>query len=352
MGGLFSLVSHCYYMNVAAKILLCLLFLFCFQTANADWQKQKSNTLAWLRDVYFLNEKTGWITGSGGTFLETKNGGESWRQTGKLTNDAILQVYFADERNGWLLCERDVYNRGASMPSYVLRTGDGGANWEKLEFAVSGRERIAKLLFDPKGAIVTAFGEGGAFFSLGEDGKTWKRTATAIKYLLLDGIFNNESSGVVVGAGGTVLFTEDGGASWNKANVFADQSAKLRSVFFINQKTGWSVGAGGVILQTLSGGKTWRTLKSGTTKDLNDVFFINSAEGFAVGDEGLILQTKTAGNVWNPVNSNARHRLEKLFFMGKKGWAVGFGGTILRYDETGKQTPMKTKLSSRSTSAF
>jgi photosystem II stability/assembly factor-like uncharacterized protein len=339
-------------MSLAAKILVCFLLLICFQTANAEWQKQKSNTLAWLRDVYFLNEKTGWITGSGGTFLETKDGGETWRQTDKFTNDAILQVYFADERNGWLLCERDVYNRGASMPSYVLRTRDGGAKWEKLEFAVSGRERIAKLLFDPKGAIVTAFGEGGAFFSLAEDGKTWKKTETAIKYLLLDGMFSGETSGAVVGAGGTVLFTENGGASWNKANVFAAQSAKLRSVFFINQKTGWSVGANGVILQTLSGGKTWRELKSGTTKDLNDVFFLNSAEGFTVGDEGLILQTTTAGNVWNPVNSNARHRLEKVFFTGKKGWAVGFGGTILRYNETGEQAPMKMKSFSRSIAAI
>ena len=333
-------------MNLAAKILLCLLLLFCFQTANAEWQKQKSSTLAWLRDVYFLNEKIGWITGSGGTFLETKDGCKEWQQINKFTDDSILQVYFADERQGWLLCERDVYNRGASMPSYVLRTKDGGANWEKLEFAASGRERIAKLLFDSKGSV-TAFGEGGAFFALAEDGKTWRKTATAIKYLLLDGMFYGESSGVVVGAGGTILFTENRGASWDKANVFTDKTAKLRSVFFINQKNGWSVGANGVILHTWSGGKTWRELRSGTTKDLNDVAFINTAEGFAVGDEGLILHTTTAGNLWNPVNSNARHRLEKVFFTGKKGWAVGFGGTVLRYDEVGKQSPTETKPFSR-----
>ncbi|HEX8637584.1 MAG TPA: YCF48-related protein [Pyrinomonadaceae bacterium] len=330
-------------MSTAKKLLVCFLLLFCFQTAVAEWRKEKSNTLAWLRDVYFLNEKTGWIAGSGGTFLETRDGGNSWRQNEKFTADAVLQVYFADERAGWLLCERDVYNLGANMPSYVLRTRDGGANWEKLEFAERGRERIVKLLFDRKGAVITAFGEGGAFFTLNQDGKTWKKTASFIKYLLLDGMFSSEASGAVVGAGGTVLFTENGGASWDKASIFGDKEAKLRSVFFINQKTGWSVGASGVILQTLSGGKTWREQKSGTTKDLNDVFFINTAEGFAVGDEGVILQTTTAGNVWNPVVSPARHRLEKVFFTGKKGFAVGFGGTILRYNEAVKSTPKETK---------
>jgi hypothetical protein len=28
-----------------------------------------------------------------------------------------------------------------------------------------------------------------------------------------------------------------------------------------------------------------------------------------------------------------KHRLEKIVFAGKKGWAVGFGGTILTYSE-------------------
>lgn len=330
-------------MKFTEKLLFCFLLLLCFQATNAEWRKEKTNTLAWLRDVYFLNEKNGWISGGGGTLLETKDGGDSWRQAGKFTSDSILQVYFADERTGWLLCERDVYNLGANMPSYVLRTRDGGANWEKLEFAASGRERIAKLLFDRKGAVVNAFGEGGAFFTLAEDGKTWKKTASFIKYLLLDGMFSSEASGAVVGAGGTVLFTENGGASWDKASVFGNRTAKLRSVFFINQRNGWSVGAGGVILQTLSAGKTWREQKSGTTKDLNDVFFVNTADGFAVGDEGLILQTQTAGNIWNPIFSPARHRLEKVFFIGKKGFAVGFGGTILRYDENVKSAPKETK---------
>lgn len=334
-------------MNPAKKILFCFLLLFGFQTADAEWRKQSSNTLAWLRDVYFLNEKIGWIAGSGGTFLDTKDGGDSWRQNNKITADAILQVYFADEQNGWLLCERDVYNRGANMPSYVLRTRDGGANWEKLEFAATGREHIVKLLFDRKGAMVTAFGEGGAFFALSEDGKTWKKTPTFIKYLLLDGMFGGDASGAVVGAGGTVLFTENGGASWDRASVFGNKTAKFYSIFFINQRNGWAVGANGAIFQTVSGGKIWREQKSGTTKDLNDVFFVDTAEGFAVGDDGLILRTTTAGNVWNPVVSRARHRLEKVFFSGKKGFAVGFGGTILRYDETDKSVPNKKKTLSQ-----
>ncbi len=150
---------------------------------------------------------------------------------------------------------------------------------------------------------------------------------------MLDGVFTDDSHGAMVGAGGTILFTDDAGASWNKSDVLNDSNTKLNSVFFINQKNGWSVGSHGKIYQTINGGRVWRGQNSNTTKDLTGVFFYNTAEGWAIGDEGLILHTTTAGNVWTTFETKVRHRLEKVFFIGKKGWAVGFGGTILSYDE-------------------
>ncbi len=310
------------------------LFLVCFQTAQAGWTKQRSNTLAWLRDVYFLNEKNGWITGSNGTFLTTIDGGKIWTKEKNFTGDTIRQVYFADASNGWLLCERNLFALGANSPSYLLKTVNGGTDWERIEFTSNQRKRITKVLFTKTGASL-AIGEGGAFFSSSDDQKTWMRTPSPVRYLMFDGLFTDASHGVIVGAGGAILFTEDAGATWNKASVFGNADAKLNSVFFINPKNGWTVGANGKIYQTISGGKTWREQKSNVAKDLTDVFFNDTAEGWAIGDEGTILHTTTAGNVWTEIDSKEKHRLERIFFVGKKGFAVGFGGTILFYDEGG-----------------
>jgi len=314
------------------KILILILFLFCSQTAKADWVKQQSNSLAWFHDVYFLTENKGWIAGSGGTLLVTIDGGKSWRKAENFTEDTIREVYFNDENNGWLLCERSIYNLGARVPSYLLKTSDGGANWGRIEFSDSKRERIAGIFFNERG-LGAAIGEGGAYFTLQDDKKTWKKMSSPVRYLMLDGIFTDDSHGAMVGAGGTILFTEDAGLSWNKSTVLGTSNAKLNSVFFINQKTGWTVGTQGKIYQTFNGGKVWREQNSNTAKDLTDVFFNNTAEGWAVGEEGLILHTTTAGNVWKSVEPKTKHRLEKIFFVGKKGWAVGFGGTILFYNE-------------------
>ncbi len=313
------------------EIFILFICLLCFQTANAAWTKIDSKTLAWFKDVYFVNEKLGWIAGSDGMFLETANGGRNWKQVPKFTNDTIRQIHFSDENHGWLLCERDRFNRGTNLPTYTLRTTDGGINWEKMEFAKEGREFVTKIIFDKYGNA-TAFGEAGIFYTLQLGDKEWKKDSQPIKYLMFDGTFNGSDKAVIVGAGGTILFTEDSGENWSNANIFGDRTTKLNAVFFVNQQNGWTVGANGKIFQTVGGGKNWREQKTNINADLNDVCFISTAEGWAVGDEGKILHTQTGGNVWVSEKSDTNYRLEKVFFNGRKGWAVGFGGTILNFN--------------------
>ena len=318
-------------MNFVKNIVVFLLCLICFQTANADWVKQNSNTLAWLRTVYFVNEKIGWIGGSSGTFLTTRDGGNSWVQTEKFTGDSIRQIYFTDKNNGWLLCERDVFSRGANSVSYLLKTSNGGADWEKIEFTNNGRVRIAKIFFAENG-LGFAVGESGTIFILQDDAKTWKKQPSPVRNLLLDGVFIDKRNGVMVGGGGNIFFTDDAGISWNRSNISGAPNVKLNSVFFVNKNAGWATGSEGRIFQTVSGGKNWREQKTNTTVNVNDIYFRDTSEGWAIGDEGTILQTTTGGNVWTKVDLKIRHKLEKLFAVGTNIWAVGFGGTILRYD--------------------
>lgn len=312
----------------------------CFQTANANWTKQKSNTLAWLRAGFFVTEKTGFIGGGNGTFLTTGDGGANWKQTEKFTSDAIRQIYFEDENNGWLLCERDIYSLGTNSPSYFLKTSNGGMDWQKIEFANGVRVRIAGMFFSENKGF--AVGESGAIFVLQTDGKTWKKQPSPIRNLLLNGTFTDKTNGVIVGAGGNIFFTDDGGTRWNQSNISGAPTVKINSVFFVNRNTGWSAGADGKIFQTVSGGKNWREQKTNESANLNDVFFRDTREGWAIGDEGAILHSTTGGNIWTRDDQKNRHRLEKLFSNGRELFAVGFGGTLLRRDLSNRNKPTKT----------
>ncbi len=317
-------------MNSVLKILIVLLLLSCSQNANANWIKQNSGTLAWLHSVYFINPDRGWIAGSKGTLLNTSDGGKSWKQDKKFTDDSIRDVYFSDAQNGWLLCERDIYSVGVNSPSYLLNTSDGGINWEKVDFPES-KERVAHIFFAPndKGFAV---GESGAFWKMEDAPKAWKKVALPVRYLMLSGKFTDNLHGLISGGGGTILYTEDGGANWTQAVMPETAKTKLNSVFFTDQNRGWAVGEEGKIYFTTNGGKAWLEQSLNTSESITDVFFLDASEGFVVGNNGTILHTTTAGKIWNQEQTNIKDKLEKVFFVKDKGFAVGFGGTILKYD--------------------
>lgn len=314
------------------KLAACLIVLtFFVQTARAEWVKQNTNSFAWFKDIFFINQDTGWIAGTDGILLTTSDGGQTWVKQRKITTDSFVQIHFINETTGWLLCERNVFMRGDNATSYLRRTTDGGRTWEKVEFQDGGRERVTRLLFQADGRA-TAFGEGGVFYKLQEDGVSWKKSQTAIHYLLLDGAFSDATVGAIVGTGGTIMFTDDAGFTWEKATLLGDTETRLNAVYFA-EKGGWAVGTKGRIFRSNGGARLWRQQNSTVTANLNDVFFTNPTNGWAVGDNGIIVRTRDGGNSWFDVNSHVTHKLEKVLFAGGRGWAVGFGGTVLTYTD-------------------
>lgn len=297
--------------------------------ARAEWVKLPTRNFANLKDIFFQNSETGWITGTDGTLLRTDDGGKTWLPVQKFTTDAILQIYFTDPSTGWMLCERSVYSRGNNPTSYLRKTTDGGVHWNKVEFEDAGRERVTRILFDRSG-LGLAFGEGGIFYRLQEDGKTWKRSRAAIHFLLLDGAYSTGTNGAIVGAGGTIVFTQDGGLTWEQATILHETETRINSVIFTSVKQGWAVGTNGSIFTATGGGRLWRLVpQEETTVTLNNVYFTSSRDGYAAGNDGTILHTTDAGAHWNLEKTRVTHNLNKIVFNGSSGFAIGFGGTIL-----------------------
>jgi len=94
----------------------------------------------------------------------------------------------------------------------------------------------------------------------------------------------------VVGHGGTILHTTDGGETWKKQ--VSGTTSHLWQIHFADSRTGWVVGNGGTILRTIDGGKTWTKQDSGTTLNLVRSHFADSRTGWVVGEGGTILATR------------------------------------------------------------
>jgi photosystem II stability/assembly factor-like uncharacterized protein len=250
-------------------ILLILVLLLTSYDVNADWQKLDISSLAWLRAVYFLNSNHGFIVGSQGTLFETKDGGKTWRQRPKFTPDNILDVYFSDEKTGWLLCEPSLMPLPEGPKSYFLKTLDGGTTWQKIEL-MNEKRRFTRFFTTKNGIFVV--GEAGALYFLSNNEQ--KRVNVPIPYRLTSGFAVNESIFITGGNGSLLLFNQLTN-TWDYPLLIEPPKNRLNAIFFINKQRGWLVGNEGKIYTTFNGGKTWYQQNSVTYKNLNDVFYKN-----------------------------------------------------------------------------
>lgn len=294
--------------------------------------------MAWLHAVYFLDLYRGWAVGSSGALLATKDGGASWSAMRRPTEDALRDLYFTDEKTGWLVCERNIYQlKTADEPrTYLMKTSDGGASWKVVN--VIGAESDARLVraIFAGGERGWAFGEGGALYATRDGGVNWQRQRVPTRHLLLGGAFLDQNQGWLVGAGATVLQTTDGGETWRSGNI-ETPGVRFNAASFVDRHHGWAVGSGGKIFFTENGGRTWREQASGVEADLFDVKFFDEREGWAAGGEGTVIHTDDGGRNWTRVPSGTSHPLERLCFVSRtRGWAVGFGGTIIAYAPVGE----------------
>jgi photosystem II stability/assembly factor-like uncharacterized protein len=315
-------------------LLLLLLTAHCslLTASAATWSRQKSGTMAWLHAVQFLNQNHGWVAGSGGTLLETIDGGTNWKKVSTLTKDTLRDICFIDDHTGWLVAERDVYKLKTNdeARSYLLRTDDGGLTWRAVYLdGFDSNARLVRVIF-ADAANGWVFGETGVLFVTRDSGSHWTRQSPPTKHLLLGGAFVDSTRGWLVGAGATIIHTKDSGTTWQSGVVRENTSVRFNATSFVRDGFGWAVGSSGRIFATNDGGRSWFAEPSNVTADLYDVKFINAAEGWAAGADGTLLRTQDGGRHWFPEITNISHGLERLFLIDRThGWAVGFGGTVL-----------------------
>ena len=100
----------------------------------------------------------------------------------------------------------------------------------------------------------------------------------------------------IVGGGGLVLHSSNGGIDWSPQAV--GTAAALRDIQISTNNTSrlYAVGDAGIIIRTTNQGTTWGFQQSGTTEILHGVFFyLNDNQGWAVGENATILRTNDAG---------------------------------------------------------
>ena len=160
----------------------------------------------------------------------------------------------------------------------------------------------------------------------------------------------------VVGYGGKVLETTDGGYTWNTRDSGTDLA--LYSIKFVDDQHGWISGQDGLILRTDDGGKSWQKQQSNAILKETDgsevplylfaIDAIDAEHAWAVGDRSYLTSTEDGGKTWKArkVQGAADKSGESMasadpifydvkFLDQQHGWIVGEFGKILRTDDGG-----------------
>ncbi len=175
------------------------------------------------------------------------------------------------------------------------------------------------------------------------NGLGWAALASPTTNTLRDVHFFTQFKGWIVGDGGVIFFTNDGGASWTPRGTGTVRDMNAIQVLD-NGKTGWVVGDDGEIYKTTNGGWSWTQQALGiTVANLFDVHFpVDDQVGYAVGGAGAVLKTSNSGTLWSVLPTPMGVRLNGCWFIdASKGFVAGDGGALYMTDDGGSTwTPM------------
>lgn len=259
-----------------------------FHTTNGGitWAPQDVGTgTDALNAVQFVNSTTGWAAGDLRFIFRTTDGGNTWIQTdtGLPNRTRIESVYFLNESTGWI-AGRDLRSTGPRL-IIIAKTTDGGVTWERQDDLSEGTVNGIHFVNSDKGWAVadnTSINTG-RILHTSDGGKTWTVQLEGVSKLE-SLFFIDENTGWAVGVN-DLLHTVDGGETWVSQNPGTNN---FKSVHFSDPSNGWIVGNIGNMLYTDDGGSSWNSLPAITGNSFNEVLFLDKNTGWATGTDVLL----------------------------------------------------------------
>ncbi len=315
---------------------------------------QSIESTALFIGISIVDEATAWISGTGGQYARTTDGGRQWR-AGRVPGADSLQfrdVHAFNAQSALLM------SIGNGDQSRIYKTTDAGATWDRV-FTNEDPEGFFDCMdfWDDSTGLAFSDSFDGAFYLIKttDGGASWGRIPPDVLPAPLPGEGSFAASGtclitqgaetayVGTGAGGKarVLKTPDRGASWSVVDTpvtHGTATSGIASLSFLNDLTG--VVAGGEIARpdsiaqpiafTRDGGVTWLAGApppfTGAIYGITYVPGPSTATLVAAGPRG-IAYSRDHGTSWTLLSEDEYWSV--AFSDRGSGWATGPDGNIL-----------------------
>ncbi len=149
-----------------------------------------------LMDVWFKNDREGFVIGAYGQFYHTTDGGESWTPWwDRIDNPDGFHLNAIAQAKGALFI--------AGEAGTLYRSTDGGEHFTALESPYEGS--FFGVVASPDQSYVFAFGLGGNAAYSNDLGQTWKHIQTKAGAALAGGVVRSDGSVLLVSYSGVLL---------------------------------------------------------------------------------------------------------------------------------------------------
>jgi photosystem II stability/assembly factor-like uncharacterized protein len=330
-------------------------------SAFAQWHPQKSNTDASLHGLGIVNASVVWASGTGGTFVRTTDGGETW-QAGTVPGGEKLDfrdVYAVDAKTAYLL------SIGKGNESRIYKTTDAGKTWslqyteqnpnaflDSMAFWNATRGIVVGDAVDGKAELLTT-SDGGAHWTPlqpntvppAKNGEGSPASGTSIAtYAEKKGETQNWHAWFVTENASRVFHTADSGKTWTASEtpLVTGLNQGVFSIAVVDADRLAIVGGDYDHPQmekpnaaySDDGGKTWKESSRRPAGYRWGITFVPDTAGptaFAVGPTGTDYSIDRGQN-WEQMNEEPTNTI--AFADAHHGWAVGAKGLILKFEGT------------------
>ncbi len=191
-----------------------------------------------LKQIYMLNEKQGFLIGDSGLLLQTQDAGEHWKIIPIATKWELNEIHTLADGRFLLIGDK-----------HKVFISDDGLDWKPWTslLTVSHATNVDFLDIDHYSDFIIIVGNSGHLFISQDGGSRWEICSLSSRVHIYSVSLISENSALIVGSGGRARYTRDGGKHWKKINGLGSTNF-YKTLYNKSEKKTYIVGEEGSLL--------------------------------------------------------------------------------------------------------